>query len=285
MKANLSCIPCIMKQAYNTAVRATADQTVIREILSRTAEYVKTLDLSMTPADASNFAYEITRELSGNPDPYEAEKKQYNNLCLSMLPELRRRIGKESDRLTATARAAILGNLIDLGIGLEFDLERDLERIFSMPFGRDDTPILRAILDESGKRILYLGDNAGEIVFDRLFVEYLAERHDIVFTVKKGPVINDATMEDAIHAGIDRIAQVIDTGSNGIGVKWSAVSRRFLEAWDDADIVISKGQANFETTDGSPGTIFHLLRAKCPSVAEALGVKFGDIVLAAQKNG
>ncbi len=284
MKAELACIPCIMKQAYNTAQRATDDPSERIEIMRRAADYVKTIDFSLSPADSSNPVYSIAREVTGNKDPYEKEKKYYNALCLDMLPDLRRRIGETGDPIGASARAAILGNLIDLGIGLEFDLDRDLKRIFDMPFGVDDTEKLREIASAGGASILYLGDNAGEIAFDRLLVERLAEKNKVTFTVKKTPIINDATIEDARMVGLTDIVEVIDTGSGGIGVKWSEISETFLARYRAADIIISKGQGNYETMSGKKGVKFFLLRAKCTSVADELGVKFGDIVLAMRKD-
>ncbi|MFA6470738.1 MAG: ARMT1-like domain-containing protein [Candidatus Latescibacterota bacterium] len=279
MKVENACIPCIMKQAYNTARRATSDQDVIRAIMNKAADHVKSISFDMTPADASNYVYEITKELTGIADPYFSEKQKYNQICRSMLPEIRKRIEASNDPLQAAVRVAILGNLIDLGIGLEFDLDKDLERVFTEPFAADDYESFAAFLKTGRKRILYLGDNAGEIFFDRLLVEKLCVEHTVTFVVKKGPIINDATLEDAQYAGITDLVKVIDTGSCGIGVKWSEASKEFMEEYQKADMIISKGQGNFETMSGKKGKKYFLLRAKCDSVAGMLGVSFGGIVI------
>ncbi|MFC1489792.1 DUF89 domain-containing protein [Candidatus Latescibacterota bacterium] len=279
MKMELECLPCIMKQAYNTAIRATDDDTVIREILNRTAEYVKTLDMDQTPADASNFAYTITRELTGKPDPYEKEKIEFNDICLSIAPEISRRIDMSEDPVYTAIKAAIFGNLIDLGIGLAFDIEKDLETIFDCEPDINDYEELKDILGSGRKKILYLGDNTGEIVFDRLLVEKIKDDHDVTFVVKRGPIINDATMADAEYVGMTDIVRVIDTGSDGIGVKWDAISDEFRKSYDSADVIISKGQGNFETNSDKGSNIFFLLKAKCERVACKLNVNFGDIVI------
>jgi damage-control phosphatase, subfamily I len=284
VKTELACIPCIMKQAYNTAKRATNDEMVIREILNKTAEYVKTLQFDSTPADASNYVYETTKIITGNTDPFKNEKNKYNILCKSMIPKLRNIIENSDDKIKTAVRIAIYGNLIDLGIGLHFDLDNDLETVLYKSFVTDDYDELKYMLNEGRKKILYLGDNSGEIVFDALLVEKLIEKHDVVFVVKSGPIINDATREDAEFAGIDTMVKVITTGSDGIGVKWSSISEEFQKEYDNADIIISKGQGNFETMSGKKGTIFFLLRAKCDSVAREVGAKFGDIVIKMQKN-
>ena len=284
MLTELACIPCIMKQAYNTASRATNDEKIIREILNRTAEYVKKINFDSTPADTSNYVYKITREISGNNDPFKKDKDKYNSICLSMLPELKEMIHNSDDKLKTAIRIAIFGNLIDLGIGLHFDLEKDLEKVMNQKFKADDFHLIKKILESGKKNILYLGDNAGEIVFDSLVVQILKEKHEVIFVVKSGPIINDATMEDAELAGIKKMVTVIETGSDGIGVKWKSISDEFRKAYEKADIIISKGQGNFETMSGKNGTIFFLLRAKCDSVARELGVSFGDIVIKMQKN-
>ena len=278
MKAQLACIPCIMKQAYNTAVRATNDEKCIRRILNRTAEYVVHLNLDVTPADASNFVYKITREITGNDDPYKEDKKKFNELCLNRIQEVREKIETSVDPLKAAAKVAILGNIIDMGIGYAFDLEAEMKRVLHEPFAIDDYDAFTKQLAEGMKHILYLGDNAGEIVFDRLFIEKLTRIHKVTFVVKKGPVINDATMEDADFAGMTSITTVIDTGSDGIGVKWSDASEEFLRSYETADLVISKGQGNFETMSDRKKSIYFLLRAKCDCVARELGVSAGDIV-------
>jgi len=278
MKAQLECIPCIMKQALNTARRATNDLVEIRTILAKTAEYVATLNLDTTPADASNYAYRVTSEVTGVSDPYEDDKKRYNELCLEKTPALRKAIDSADDPIRTAVRLAILGNVIDMGIGYSFDLEAELDRVLNTEFAIDDYGLFRRHIDGGGKRILYLGDNAGEIVFDRLLIERLIPEHEVTFVVKRGPIINDATMEDAKYVGLTDMVEVIDTGSNGIGVKWDAVSDAFLERYEASDIIISKGQGNFETNSERDKDTYFLLKAKCDCVAEVLGVSFGDIV-------
>ena len=278
MKTKLGCIPCIMKQAYNTACRATNDPAIVRKILNLTADHIKKLSLDQAPADASNFVYRITSEITGVADPYLEEKIKYNELCVSLLPGLRNKIENSEAPLHSAIKAAILGNLIDLGIGLKFDIERDVERVLEIQLKIDNYREFKGMLETGRKKILYLGDNAGEIVFDRLLVEQLMDNHEVTFVIKSGPVINDATMEDAEYAGLTDIVKVIETGSDGIGVQWDSVSEEFMHSYSSADIIISKGQGNFETISSKPGVIFFLLRAKCDFVAEELGVEFGDIV-------
>lgn len=285
MKVELSCISCIMKQAYNTAKRATDNPVIIREIMNAVADYVKIMDMNTTPADASNYVYQITRQITGEKDPYRDEKKKYNDICKNMIPRLEKIIESSENPVKTAAKISVFGNLIDLGIGLKFDLEKDIDRVLNQPFAVDDYHKMRKILDRGRKRILYLGDNTGEIIFDSLLIKELSKNHDVVFVVKKGPIINDSTREDAEFAGITKMAKVIDTGSDGIGVKWSSVSDEFLDEYWKADMIISKGHGNFETMNERKGIFFFMLRAKCDNVAEELGVSFGDIVIKMIENG
>ena len=278
MKAKLACIPCIMKQAYNTAVRATDDPCLIRRILDATADYVKTIDFESTPAYTSNFVYRITREITGNSDPYREDKKRFNDLCLEKAQTLRDIISSSDDPVRTASRLAILGNVIDLGIGFTFDLDRELGNFLARELAADDYDSFKSILSSGRQRILFLGDNAGEIVFDMLLIELLADSHDITYTVKRGPIINDSTIEDADYVGLSDIVRIIDTGSDGIGVKWDSVSDEFIAEYEAADLIISKGQGNFETMCDTKKEIFFLLKAKCDSVADMLGVRFNDIV-------
>jgi len=278
MKAELACIPCIMKQAFNTAVRATDDEGKIREILDRTAEYVKTVNLDTTPADASNFAYRITREITENEDPYREDKRSFNDLCLGKLEDLRRLVTASEHPMKTAARLAILGNVIDMGIGFAFDLDDELKNVLERELAVDDFDDFAAFIGGGGKKMMYLLDNAGEIVFDRLLVEILAVDHDVTCVVKRGPIINDATREDADYTGLTGLVKVIDTGSDGIGVKWDEVSDEFVRTYENADVIVSKGQGNFETMSDRDKRTYFLLRAKCDSVASMLGVRFGDVV-------
>ena len=278
MNIELECIPCIMKQAFNTAKRSTDNPALVRKILYLTADYVKEIDFNQTPADASYYAYKITSEVTGCEDPYRDEKKEFNDLCLAMIPKIKKRIDDSKEPVHTAIKSAILGNLIDLGIGYTFDIESEFESILENPLDVDDYQEFKIILESGKKKILYLGDNAGEIVFDRLLIEKLKDTHDVTFVVKRGPIINDATIVDAEYVGMSDIVKVIDTGSDGIGVKWCSVSDEFMDSYTSADVVISKGQGNFETNSDKRDNIFFLLRAKCESVARKLGVKSGDIV-------
>jgi uncharacterized protein with ATP-grasp and redox domains len=250
-----------------------AQQRVLDEVLRR----IQGLSFDSSPALLSQIVYATVRELTGVADPFAQAKRETNQRALALLPELRRRIAASGDPLHTAIRVALIGNVVDLGIGRAFDLERDLAEGLATDPAVDDYPAFRAALKDC-RRLLYLCDNSGEIAFDRLLIEDLRARCEVTASVKSRPIINDATMEDAEAVGLTDVARVIETGSGDIGVNWERASVEFKKTFRAADIVLAKGQGNFETLDETPGEIFFLLKAKCPEVAAELGVAEGTQV-------
>lgn len=278
MKSKPDCILCVFRQALNTVRFVTPDPRIHEEVLRKVAAITARQSLEQKPTAISQHVYRIVSEVTGVKDPYKRQKKESNLLALSLLPGLRKLMARSADPLDVALHAAVAGNIIDLGIGHTFDLAKDIRKILREPFAATAIAAFRKEI-KPGRRLLYLGDNAGEIVLDTLLVGLLREHGmDITYTVKSGPAINDAMREDARMAGMDRLARVIETGSDDIGVNWKRVSREFRKAFAAADVIISKGHGNFETCDDLPENLYFLLKAKCEIVAAALGVKLGDFV-------
>ena len=283
MKATPDCIPCLFRQALNTVRFVTDDPKVHERVLKKVAIEAARQTLSQTPTTLSQHVYRIVSEVTGIPDVYEKQKRQTNRIVLRMLPDIRRMIHRSKDPLDAALHAAVAGNIIDLGIGHTYDLEKDVRHLMHQPFAVSAIAPFRKEL-RRGRRMLYLGDNAGEIVFDMLLVEHaIAAGVEVTYTVKSGPIINDALMEDAEAAGMTKLCRVIETGSDDIGIHWPRVSKEFHRAFREADVIVAKGHGNFETCDDRPGNFYFLLKAKCEVVAAALGVKLGDLVFARKK--
>ncbi|MBW2091824.1 MAG: DUF89 family protein [Deltaproteobacteria bacterium] len=278
MKAKPDCIACMFKQALNTVRFVTDDPEIQRRVLFRVAEAVAEMSLDMTPAILSKAAYDAVSEITGIRDPFKQAKEVINKEILDLVPRFREKINQSGDPLTAGLHLAAAGNVIDFGIRQNYDLMTDIEATMGQEFAINDLSDFKKDL-KPGVNLLYLGDNAGEIVLDRLLVEILKERGaDIYFSVKSGPIINDATMEDAEVSGMVSLVKVIETGSDDIGVNWDKASKEFQKAFKSADIIISKGQGNFETCSTRKENIYFLLKAKCEAVALELGVNEGDIV-------
>ena len=235
------------------------------------------------PARITTLLHRLMREETGT-DPYKTVKDEYNRIALGHLPAVRKRVFAASganERLAAGVRAAIAGNVIDFGIYDSVDLDRALSESLDLPLDASAyQDFFRAVQD--ARRILFLCDNAGEIALDRVLIDVLREAGKEVVAVVKGvPVINDATLDDAAAVRLsDSATQVIDNGNDGIGTLLELCSEAFRDVYHSADIVISKGQANYETlvTTGDD-RIFFLFKVKCPVVAQHMGRENGDIVL------
>jgi hypothetical protein len=243
------------------------------------AALIEAASLDEVPARTSTAIHRLLR-LETGVDPYRRVKEQYNAIALQKLPGLRQRAAAWPDPLEGAVRAAIAGNVIDFGIYESVDLDSAIERSFDLPLSAIQYgEFARAVAD--ARTILYLCDNAGEIVFDRVLLEELQNRgKQTTAAVKGAPVINDATREDAAAAGLAECATVIDNGSDGIGTLLETCSSEFLDAYRSADLIVSKGQANFETLVSSRDKrTFFLFMVKCGVVAGVLGGKNGDIVL------
>jgi len=278
MKARVDCIVCMFRQALNTARVVSDDPDIHLEILRRTAARVAHPDFNRTPAALSQPVYEIVSEVTGVADPYGAHKRETNRIALEHLPHVEALVNAAPDPLDAALHAAAAGNVIDLGIGQAFDIDSDIERIMRQSLAINAVAAFRRELGP-GRRILYLGDNAGEIVFDTLLVRRIAETGaEVTVSVKSGPIINDATREDAAACGMTELAAVIETGAADIGVNWDRISPEFRDAVDRADAIVAKGHGNFETCNDRPENFYFLLKAKCAMVANELGVSLGDIV-------
>ena len=280
MKAKADCIACMFKQALNTARVVTDDPQVHTDVLRRLAACLVDADLEHSPAFVSQDVYRIVTDMTGVKDPYEEHKRQSNAIALRILPDLREAVMTSDDPLGAAIHLAATGNTIDAGIGhaTTMQIEHDILELLDQPFAVFDVDDFRAELGPR-KRLLYLGDNAGEIVFDTVLADLVRRTGtEVVYCVKSGPIINDATIEDAETAVMPDFARIIETGSNDIGVNFERASREFLDAFADADLILGKGHGNFETCNDRPENIYFLLKAKCPMVAAELGVELGDLV-------
>ncbi len=276
MKTYLDCIPCFMHQALRAAKMATSDERAIKEILDRTGDMVKTIPMQATPAETGMMVYRIVKEVTGVYDPYKAIKRKHIAEANSIYPELEQLVEKSEDKLLTAIRIAIAGNVIDLGINKTFDIVSDVKKIMHQEFAVFDYEAFKQALD-GAKNILYLGDNAGESVFDKLLIKAL--KKPVKYAVRTKPIINDTTMEDAIESGLDSVAELVDSGSEAPGIILDECSPAFLDTFNRADLVISKGQGNYEGLSDCSRQVFFMLKAKCAVISNHLGVNEGAIVL------
>jgi hypothetical protein len=276
MKTYLDCIPCFFRQALEAARMVTDDEAKQKEILDGVARKIPSISPESTPPEMGHTIYGAAKRVANHNDPYKHLKDLYNRKALEMYPSLREEIRHAEDPLLLAIRFAIAGNVIDFGPDADFDIEKELEENRTRSFAIFDYESFENALNAASD-VLYIGDNAGEIVFDKLLIEAL--KKPTVFVVRGEPIINDATMEDARDVGMGEAATVISSGCGAPGTVLRECSDEFMEYYEKAGLVISKGQGNYETLSGEKRPIFFLLKAKCPVIARDLGVEVGSIVL------
>ncbi|MDQ7785209.1 MAG: ARMT1-like domain-containing protein [Desulfomonilaceae bacterium] len=286
MKTYPECVPCLLRQALEGARHATDDEAVVEEVLRSAGRMVANVDLEApTPLHIGEIHRNI-RRLTGDPDPYRAAKDRFNRTVLNLYPDLKELIGRSPNPLETALLLAVGGNEIDMIVdaGLEkADIGESVKAFLSIP-------LHGSLIDEfkssvrSAQEILYLGDNAGEIVLDRLLMEELPTEK-ITYVVKGNPVINDVTMEDARACGLTELVEVIDNGTDLPGTVLDQCADAFRERFFRADLVISKGQGNYESLSDVNRNLFFLFKAKCQVITLHLGYEVGSPVMIHTRGG
>jgi uncharacterized protein with ATP-grasp and redox domains len=280
MKIYLDCYPCFFQQALNVTRLISADEETTHKILLKVSALLPKIPAGATPPEIGREVYRIVSRLTGIEDPYREIKENCTQQALALYPSLKERVRLAEDPLRKAIRVAIAGNVIDFGSNMPFDLEKDLESILNQRFAIDHYESFKSALAEA-KNVLFIADNAGETVFDRVLIEELGK--PVTYVVRERPIINDALREDAIAAGIDKIADVISSGTDAPGNILHLCSDEFRRIYESAHFIIGKGQGNYEGLSSEDRPIFFLLKAKCQVIAKHIGVEQGSIILQRSK--
>lgn len=277
MEFNLECVPCTVQSCLRLVDDGPLDDRTKEDLLRRALAFLADCDWRQSPPALARELHAMLCEATGDADPYRAIKERSNRTMLDRAGDLRARLAAAQDPFAMAVRLAVAGNVIDFGARHLFDPDAAIERVLAADLAVDHTEQLRADLARA-RSVLYVGDNTGEIVLDRLCLEVLA-RPGVTFAVRGAPVINDATLDDARAVGIDTLARVITTGDDSPGVIPERASAEFRAALADADVVIAKGQGNLEGLWDETREIYFLLTVKCERVGRHLGVPVGDFVV------
>ncbi|MFX0097581.1 MAG: DUF89 domain-containing protein [Candidatus Hodarchaeota archaeon] len=277
MKPGRRCHLCLIRQAFELAELATKDANLRYEAIKRVLTYLlEQLDDGDSLPNMGTNVHRIVKQVTGNDDPYRQIKKEMNKGVLTFEKEVVSEISRSKSPLLTAIKYAIVGNKIDVGPGKNFDINSIVRSTADEGFCIDDSQELSERVKRGGK-ILYLTDNAGEIVFDKLLIKELKRfNDDIIVAVRGGAIVNDATYDDAVQTGLTKVARVTTTGTDAVGPLRSDISASFQELMNSVDFLISKGQGNFEAlARDSAYDRFFLLRVKCKVIADALDVPVG----------
>lgn len=280
MRTHLDCVACLVRQSVDAVKVASSDDAVRKRTLQAVMAEAAKLDYALPPPEMAGRIHAVIREVSANPDPYLEVKQRCNRIALTHLDRLRSRVAAADDPLIAAMRIAMAGNVMDFGVleaGDDLGLDQAIASASSEAPAIDHSEALRTAI-AAAESILYLVDNAGEIVFDILLLERLP-RGRVTIAAKAGPVLNDATVAEVIDVGLADFGEVVSTGSRFPGTILPSCSPEFRERFAAADLIIAKGQANYETVHGVRANLFNLLRVKCPMVERIIGAPLGSWIV------
>ncbi|MGB9627297.1 MAG: damage-control phosphatase ARMT1 family protein [Thermodesulfobacteriota bacterium] len=286
MRTDLYCFPCFLRQALDATKMVTQNEAIQRKVLSSVFSILLNVSIHMTPVEIAHLVHLRVKSITGYFDPYKEVKKKQNELALRYESILSAQIAEMSDPLNVAMMLSAAGNAIDLAPECTIpDLYKKYMEIISKGFAWDDYELFLKKLARS-KTLLYLGDNAGEIVWDKILIEELLENFnlDIIYAVRGFPILNDVTMEDAHFVGMDKVVNVISNGFDAPGTLLNRCSEEFLKKYQESDFILSKGQGNYESLSEENHPIFFLLNVKCPVIAKDIHCDTGDIILKFQSN-
>ncbi len=267
------CKNCFLEQANKILAKQRVSDDIAEDIISRLQFFIDShKDNNLMAPEVSCLMHRLIKKVINLDDLYEKEKHYYNNFLLKQEDEIRSVIKKSDDPFRTALLYALAGNIIDLGPRRSFDVNKALSEAVSENPVIDDSLMLKDKLNKAST-VLYLGDNTGEIVLDKLFIETI-DHPDLYFATRGGNVINDITYQDALDVGITKIAKVVPNGYDAPSTLLNRCSSEFREIFDKADIIISKGQGNLEgLINNLNKKIFFLLMVKCNVIAEIIGVE------------
>ena len=287
MRTHLDCIPCFIKQSLEATRMATDDEAVHIEVIKKLLTHLKSISFTDSPPELSREVHCIIRDITKSEDPYKKIKDKSNKLAKDQYNHLKKMVEGASDPLLMAIKIAIVGNVIDFGTYNRFNVEDMLDNLVKKDIDEESYQQFKKSLVKS-ENILYLADNTGEIFFDKLLInELLKQDKKVTYVVRSNPIINDATMEDARFAGIDKLATIIESDAgqrqSAPGVVLSYSSKKFLDYFEYSNMVISKGQGNYEGLSNVNRDVFFMLVVKCPLVARDIGDEVGKLILKVKK--
>lgn len=281
MKSSIKCLPCFVEQGCKIASMVTDDEKKQEEVIRKILRLTSEISLDKTPPSVAKEIHNIIYNITNESDPYKELKDKSNEIAEDILPTFEKEVENSDKKFALIIKLIIAGNTIDYGANKNFNLDNKLIDIFHEAIKEYDlNPDSLDLMENkmnAADNILYIMDNCGEAVFDKLLLERYKEK--ITAVVRGGPILNDITMREAEKIGITDLVNVITTGENTPGVTMEDTSDEFKKALDKADLVIAKGQGNYESLSNIQKPAFFILRVKCPVVAKDINAPTGEPVI------
>lgn len=289
MKTYLDCIPCFYRQAIAAGRLANLAPDVQKKIVIELSKNIEMFLSDYSPPEIARMVYDIVNKHANTEDVYKKIKEQNNECVLALYQKLKERAKVAEDDLLLTTELAIAGNIIDYGAKNFLDTKNEIDEIFSgtSELLQANNKVIFNFIEfknqiNNSRQILYLADNAGEVVFDKLLMETIKQHNSTVkiyYAVKEKPIINDAVMQDALQCSINEVATIISSGSSLSGTLLPYCNHNFLQLFNQSDMIISKGQGNFEGLHQAERDIYFLFIAKCSVIAEMIEGEIGNMIL------
>lgn len=285
MRYSMECLPCLLNQGIRVARLYLENEEEQRTLLKSIIAEIAVMDHNTSAPYIAHKVHRALKEALQNPDPYQKEKLYYNQEMLKLEDEFCQLVETAIDPLDVALKLAAAGNIIDFGPG--YDLSRDnvlktIKESMEKDYSQEVFLSLAAAL-EGADKLLYLGDNAGEIVFDKIFIRTIKECYphlQIDFTTRGAPIMNDVTEDDAYMVGIDDYATIINNGTDIPGTILEHCSNSFVNIFNKADVIIAKGQGNFESLYGNGyNNLYYIFLCKCDLFMDRFGARRNDLVL------
>ena len=281
MKMAPDCFACLYEQALRVTKALECDEACAFRLLKKGAGVIKELEPNQTPPEAAAILYPALAKEVGCEDLYEKQKRDSINLALKYLDFVFKKIDKSQNPLDAALRAAVAGNVIDFATQKSFDIAKEIENIFEVSFAIDEKPLFLERLAKA-RRLVVIGDNVGEHLFDKLFLELVAKFYpdmERFYFTRGRPIINDVTFKEAKAIGMDRVCTIIDSGVDTPGFIYEKANEEARRIYDSADLVLAKGMGNFECMESlQDERLFFLFKVKCSVVAKRVNQEVGTLI-------
>lgn len=282
MNITNECVKCIVGQIEKATKLLNLEENLSNEIMEEVKKRASKFDFSRTPPFVAKDVYEYLAQKTGKDDPLEKLKQESIKKASQYIPYLEEKIEQSKDKLFASIKAAVAGNVIDFATTKEFCLDEEINNIYQTDFAVNDYEVFKYQLEKSDKLII-LADNAGENVFDKILIKTIKELYPnlkIFYAPRGKAIINDITVKEALQVGIDKYCEVISSGVDTPGLEKSQADKNFLEFFESAPLVLSKGMGNFECLESyKDKRIFFLFKVKCDVVANKISRNLGEIIL------